>query len=44
MQKQGSRQMAKATISSSNKKEKLENPIFSIRDLKMADLIVTIST
>lgn len=44
MQKQGSRQIAKATINSSNKKEKLENLIFSIKDLKIADPIVTIST
>jgi len=44
MQKQGRRQIAKATINSSSKKEKLENPIFNIRDLKIADLMVTIST
>jgi len=44
MQKHGSRQIAKATINSSNKKEKLENLIFSIKDPKMADLMVTIST
>jgi len=44
IQKHGKRHTAKASISSSNKKEKLENLIFSIRDPKIADLIVTIST